>query len=116
MPRRSAGLRRRGANTQWEELVGDDGFTVWLMEAELYGHLPFRDRAGLMESYPSWRADYLEYKRQRHAGMEPQPPINQDPLIQQHLEANYQMAYRIWVSLGYSEPPLERMYQNGGGR
>jgi hypothetical protein len=110
MPRRIGGPRRRAGNQVWEELANDE-LVLYFCETEIYSHTPFANREELLESYPSWRGVYLEFKREQHACREPQPPNSPDPMAQEHLEANYQMLHKIWVSDAYRVPALERLYQ-----
>ena len=61
MPKKLGGPRRLGVDTVWSTL---DDLQVWACEAELYYLTPFSDRSELLASYPNWRAEYLEHKRQ----------------------------------------------------
>ena len=76
--------RSWAGQVQWEQI--NDPFMLYLLEGGIYIHSPFRDPSEFLASYPSWRGEYLEYKRQQHG-----------------------------ESRANQEPPLERLYREGNG-
>jgi hypothetical protein len=94
----------------WDQLAGDD-LVLFLVEREVYEHLPFVNREELLASYPGWRLEYLEHKKEQHASREPLPPRNLDPRTQEHLQSEYGLLHQAWVSDGYRVPRLEMIYR-----
>ena len=82
--KRTRKIHSWAGQVQWEQI--NDPFTVYLLEGGIYAHSPFKDRGELLASYPHWRAEYLEHKREQHG-----------------------------ESRANQEPPLERLFREGNG-